>query len=464
MEVAIKMASDEAHTLNDIPNGNMHSDHHNSNDYHNNQTNGNISNDIKEGFSWQKPHVNFAVILVGPQEVPFGVQVDFLCTKSAFWRRHLAQQEKAGSGMEAVLRLPDCSPEVFGLAQNFMYEGGVYSEGSRLPNYDALFGAWKLGESLEIDGLCDNVIQAMKELRRITQRVPATPLLVEVWRDTPKGSTIRALLLEWTSEYMRASASREQFATELPHGVLTELVVKMANNPLFEAGSEPAPPAPSFPAPASPRPPPAARAKNVHYLSDDSADEISSRSRRALKRQSTGSILTNPPASTSRLARKSDAELISLSSSRQPLRPIGQKIGKRRPNTIVQDASTFTTAQKLNFCQDLITRMLSGPGFWTRLVGPFKQPVDPETDGVPDYFDKVKRPMDLSTIKLKMDRNEYRDELQFLADIRQVFQNCYAYWAKGDSMFTACERLEKTFEDKYGQMARWISKMEGQEE
>jgi len=72
--------------------------------------------------------------------------------------------------------------------------------------------------------------------------------------------------------------------------------------------------------------------------------------------------------------------------------------------------------------------------------------------------------MDLSTIKLKLDRGEYQDELQFLADVRQIFQNCYAYWKKTDAMWVACERLEKTFEEKYSQMSRWISKMEGEEE
>ena len=38
---------------------------------------------------------------------------------------------------------------------------------------------------------------------------------------------------------------------------------------------------------------------------------------------------------------------------------------------------------------------------------PFQKPVDPVNLGLPDYFDVVKRPMDLSTIKKKIDRNEY---------------------------------------------------------
>ena len=102
-------------------------------------------------------------------------------------------------------------------------------------------------------------------------------------------------------------------------------------------------------------------------------------------------------------------------------------------------------------------------GFWTRLVGPFKEPVVPEEDGVPDYFDKVKRPMDLSTIKGKMDRREYADEEEFLTDMRQIFENCFLYWKKDDPMWLAGEKLQKTFEDKYSGMNKWIAKMGGDE-
>ncbi len=102
-------------------------------------------------------------------------------------------------------------------------------------------------------------------------------------------------------------------------------------------------------------------------------------------------------------------------------------------------------------------------GFWTRLVGPFKEPVDPVSDGVPDYLDKVKNPMDLGTMKAKMDRKEYPEEDAFLQDMHQIFANCYTYWKKGDPMWGACEKLEKTFEDKFAQMNKWIAKMDGEE-
>lgn len=102
-------------------------------------------------------------------------------------------------------------------------------------------------------------------------------------------------------------------------------------------------------------------------------------------------------------------------------------------------------------------------GFWTRLVGPFKEPVDPIPDGVPDYHEKISKPMDLGSMKEKMDRKGYASEEEFLADMNQIFTNCYTYWTKKDPMWGACEKLQKTFEEKYSQMNKWIAKMEGDE-
>ena len=90
---------------------------------------------------------------------------------------------------------------------------------------------------------------------------------------------------------------------------------------------------------------------------------------------------------------------------------------------------------------------------------PFKFAVDPVSDNVPDYFEKVTRPMDLTTMREKMDRKEYKSAEEFLADVQQIFQNCYVYWKQTDPMWEACEKFEKTFEDRYGQMYKWLSKM-----
>lgn len=52
----------------------------------------------------------------------------------------------------------------------------------------------------------------------------------------------------------------------------------------------------------------------------------------------------------------------------------------------------------------LITKLLDD-----KYSFPFHNPVDPEALGLPDYFNVVKKPMDLGTIKKKVDLQGYDD-------------------------------------------------------
>ncbi|RFN43794.1 tfiid associated protein [Fusarium flagelliforme] len=385
-------------------------------------------------FSWlgSEPHPTFVIILVGPEESPFGIQKDFLCSRSEFYEKHFSatnQDEK----IEHIVKLPETTKEIFGLAQNFLYTERVISDESNVPSYEALVGLWKLGHKLGIKGLCDKALTAMIDCRRITETIPATPLLIQVWKDTPEGSSIRKLLLSWTAEYMRSSDARAEFAKSLPQEVLSELVVAMSSFDTVPTPEE-QPAAVALPS-VTPR-------KNVHYLEDEPDNE-------AKKSRRTSGTSVNTPLSADRSIKARGS--------------LPKPASRRRTSAGFAEARDFTTAQKLEFCADLLTRMLSGPGFWTRLVGPFRDAVEPVEDGVPDYFEKVKRPMDLSTIKVKMDRKEYNDEEEFLRDVRQIFDNCFTYWKKGDPMWLAGEKLQKTFEDKFSHMNKWISKMGGDE-
>ncbi|KHN98070.1 Bromodomain protein [Metarhizium album ARSEF 1941] len=396
----------------------------------------------KPRFSWLRPHPIFVIVLVGPDEQPFGIQKDFLCYRSDFYQRYFAGKQRDDT-VEHVVKLPDETPQVFGLAQNFLFTGKVISDNEEVPSYESLVGLWNLGHRLGIRGLCDKTLEAMTECRRLTERIPATPLLVQVWRDTPPGSSIRMLLLSWAAEYMRSSDSRAEFAKSLPQEVLSELVVAMS---AFELAAPAPAPAPAPSASSVVSAPAELPRKSVHYLEDPSEDDLSSirKNRR----------LSGPPTTVARTDQS-----LGRKGSRTPL----PKPQKRRSGAAYVDGRNFSTAQKLDFCADLLSRMLSGPGFWTRLVGPFRDPVEPAEDGVPDYFDKVKRPMDLTTIKAKMDRHEYASDEDFVGDMRQIFENCYTYWKKGDPMWQAAEKLQKTFEDKFAHMNKWISKMGGDE-
>ncbi|KAM3467699.1 hypothetical protein MY5147_008671 [Beauveria neobassiana] len=389
------------------------------------------------GFSWLKPHPTFVILLVGPDEQPFGLQKDFLCYRSGYYRRYFAEHENQ-ENLEHIVKLPDTSVQVFGLAQHFLFTGDVIADLRVTPSYEALVNLWNLGYKLEIEGLCDRTLDAMTECRKSTSRIPSTPLLVQVWKEAPEGSAIRQLLLSWTAEYMRSSAARAEFAKSLPQEVLSELVVAMSSFERSSLGDRSQGTA-------------AATRKNVHYLAvaDDEGSLASAKRNRRVS-----AVPAQPAAALVRADSSAPA-----AKNRTPL----PKPQKRRSGAAYLEGRTFSTASKLDFCADLLTRMLSGPGFWTRLVGPFRDAVEPEEDGVPDYFDKVKRPMDLMTIKSKMDGKMYKDDEEFAADVRQIFDNCFTYWKPGQSMHEAGERLQRTFEDKYSHMNKWIAKMGGEE-
>ncbi|KAK9116535.1 hypothetical protein Sjap_015485 [Stephania japonica] len=57
----------------------------------------------------------------------------------------------------------------------------------------------------------------------------------------------------------------------------------------------------------------------------------------------------------------------------------------------------------------------------------FNQPVDPEALQIPDYLDIISEPMDLGTIKKKLENGEYSSARDFAADVRLTFTNAMKY-------------------------------------
>ena len=57
----------------------------------------------------------------------------------------------------------------------------------------------------------------------------------------------------------------------------------------------------------------------------------------------------------------------------------------------------------------------------------FYEPVDPIKFGISNYFDIISKPMDLGTVKKKLNYNAYVKPEEYVEDVRQVFRNCYAY-------------------------------------
>lgn len=65
-----------------------------------------------------------------------------------------------------------------------------------------------------------------------------------------------------------------------------------------------------------------------------------------------------------------------------------------------------------------------------------------------DYFDIVKSPMDLSTIKRKLDTGQYQEPWQYVDDIWLMFNNAWLYNRKTSRVYKYCSKLSEVFEQE----------------
>ena len=75
-----------------------------------------------------------------------------------------------------------------------------------------------------------------------------------------------------------------------------------------------------------------------------------------------------------------------------------------------------------------------------RNIWPFTQPV--KKDEVPDYFDVIKEPMDLQTVKMKIETNGYADKEEFERDVRLIFSNAKTYHQKNTIYYKDADENE----------------------
>ncbi|KAE9547843.1 hypothetical protein FO519_008946 [Halicephalobus sp. NKZ332] len=79
----------------------------------------------------------------------------------------------------------------------------------------------------------------------------------------------------------------------------------------------------------------------------------------------------------------------------------------------------------------------------------FTAPVDVEALQLPDYYEIVKQPMDLSTVKKKFDSKQYATAEEFRDDMILICDNCYRYNPEGTFVHTCGKQLQKCFEDRW---------------
>ncbi|KZW01929.1 Bromodomain-containing protein [Exidia glandulosa HHB12029] len=160
-----------------------------------------------------------------------------------------------------------------------------------------------------------------------------------------------------------------------------------------------------------------------------------------------------PVAPPAPVARRSDQDLAGSSRPKRDVHPPPPKdlgyteLPKRtRPKKVKDDG----TQEQLRFCAKLISEMYKKQ-HW-QIASPFYEPVDWLKLDIPAYPKIIKKPMDLLTMKKKLDNREYSDALKFYADFKLMIRNCYTFNPAGTPVHSAGMALSTLFDEKWAQL------------
>lgn len=99
-----------------------------------------------------------------------------------------------------------------------------------------------------------------------------------------------------------------------------------------------------------------------------------------------------------------------------------------------------TEEEEMEMCEEILGKLKK-----STQAAPFLYPVDPVRLNIPDYYAKITSPMDLSTIKKKLDSREYKSLDEFKADVELMLANCYTYNQPDSTVYKMGAGLEKYF-------------------
>lgn len=110
-------------------------------------------------------------------------------------------------------------------------------------------------------------------------------------------------------------------------------------------------------------------------------------------------------------------------------------------------------------CLKIVEKMINLP-----ICSPFREMVDPERDGAPDYFTYISEPMALCEVKKRLIDDKYKTLEAFKRDINLIWENAityngeetlYAYMAKEANLWF----MKKMNNFPSSAMDEWIQKV-----
>ncbi|KAL3678133.1 hypothetical protein R1sor_021089 [Riccia sorocarpa] len=110
----------------------------------------------------------------------------------------------------------------------------------------------------------------------------------------------------------------------------------------------------------------------------------------------------------------------------------------------VESARSKRMSDIMKLCGTLLKKLISHKHAWV-----FNEPVDAVKLGLHDYHKVIKKPMDLGTIKKKLDSGQYHAPTEFADDVRLTFSNAMTYNPVGHDVYVMAQVLRTLFEERW---------------
>ncbi|TKR72232.1 hypothetical protein L596_019713 [Steinernema carpocapsae] len=189
------------------------------------------------------------------------------------------------------------------------------------------------------------------------------------------------------------------------------------------------------------------RESSIHHAADSSVEEHSLDAA-----PDTAALSTLPLKVQKGVKRKADT---TTSDEATPARR-EQRPNKKVTQPPVIDYSKFEPrfkgkmSEQLKYCGKFINDLLGKK--YKSTMWPFLDPVDAEILGCLDYYDIIKDPMDLGTIKRKFDAKQYADHQEVKTDLLKIVTNCFMYNAVGTPVNECGKSLKQQVEIRWKAM------------
>lgn len=121
----------------------------------------------------------------------------------------------------------------------------------------------------------------------------------------------------------------------------------------------------------------------------------------------------------------------------------------KRPFVVSNLSMNKVHSSMMKRCRQILTKLMKHKHGWV-----FNTPVDVKGLGLHDYHLIIKSPMDLGTVKFRLEKNDYESSLDFAADVRQTFNNAMIYNPKGQDVHIMAETLLSLFEEMFNQACK----------